>query len=203
MKLHISTSVSKLGSSIPSINLPAIITCRPDAPCYKQCYARKGCFNFKHNRELLMGNLELWQTNPVQFEFEASIGVALSMYTRWHSSGDIPDSGYFEMMVRIAEERCNTNFLAFTKKYEIVNAYLDENEGRLPDNLTVVFSAWGDEFQPHNPYNLPVAYIRFKDKQTTIPEDAHECSGNCGQCAAHEGSCWHLKRGESVVFNQH
>ena len=38
---RISSTVSKLGSQIFSINLPQGITCRPDAPCMKGCYAKK------------------------------------------------------------------------------------------------------------------------------------------------------------------
>lgn len=202
-RLHVSNSISKLGVNIPSVNLPAIITCRPDAPCFKTCYANKGRFAFPHNRDLLMNNLLLWQEDPECFEREATAAFALSRFVRWHSSGDIPDAEYFEMMVRIANVLPDVKFLAFTKQFEIVNAYLDAHNGELPGNFSVVFSAWGDDFQPVNPYNLPVAYVRLKKTPCTIPEDAMECSGYCGECAATGCSCWHLKRGESTVFNQH
>ena len=42
--VKISTTVSKLGATIPTINLPPIITCRPDAPCKHGCYALRGHF---------------------------------------------------------------------------------------------------------------------------------------------------------------
>lgn len=38
----VSNANSKLGAQIYSINLPVGITCRPDAPCFKDCYARRG-----------------------------------------------------------------------------------------------------------------------------------------------------------------
>ena len=38
----VSNTNSKLGAQIYSINLPVGITCRPDAPCFKDCYARRG-----------------------------------------------------------------------------------------------------------------------------------------------------------------
>jgi hypothetical protein len=63
MKLHVSRSVAKLGVSIPSINLPPIITCRKNAPCSKKCYAAPGRFSFPHNKELLLG-----KTDPEQFK---------------------------------------------------------------------------------------------------------------------------------------
>lgn len=203
MKLHISKHNTKLGAFIPSINLPPVITCRPDAPCYKNCYARKGRFAFTRNKNLLMSNLQLWQEDPLRFEVEAEIGIECSRYARWHSAGDIPDAEYFQMMIRVAEKLSDVRFLCFTKKYEIVNAYLDDHDGVLPSNLAVVLSPWGDNFMPYNPYNLPLAYIRLSKEPCTIPANAHECPGYCGECAAREHSCWNLKRGESVVFDQH
>ena len=82
-------------------------------------------------------------------------------------------------------------------------AYLDmmaRVAANLPD--TRVLSAWGD-FKPDNPHNLPVAYIRFKKVSTDIPADARRCPSYCGDCVATGMSCWDLKRGESVVFNEH
>lgn len=158
--VHISRGNSKLGSDIPSVNLPAGITCREDAPCYKKCYARKGRFSFPHIKDLNSTNLRIWQEDPRQFERDIMIAAFKAKYFRWHSSGDIPDAEYFTMMVKIAEHIPDTKFLCFTKKYEIVNAYI-ESAGFLPSNLTVVLSAWGD-WLPDNPYGLPMAYIRLK-----------------------------------------
>lgn len=105
-------------------------------------------------------------------------------------------------MIRVAGRCANTKFLAFTKKFAIVNDYLAHG-GVLPDNLRIVFSAWGDDHLPENPNNLPVAYVRLRNAPCTIPECAHECPGFCGSCASTNHSCWNLKSGESVVFNQH
>lgn len=198
MKLHISHSISKLGASIPSINLPPVATCRPDVPCYKHCYARKGRFALPRNKELLQNNLELWRTSPEQFEIE----VRAARFLRWHSSGDIPDRAYLDMMARVAREHPHTSFLAFTKKCELVNRWLDEN-GALPANLRIVFSAWGAAFVPENPHNLPVAYVRLKKEPCDIPTDAFQCSGYCGKCVMSGCSCWDLQRGQAVCFNQH
>jgi len=92
-------------------------------------------------------------------------------------------------------------FLAFTKKYELIDDYINSH-GSLPENLIIVLSAWG-EFKPANPHNLPVAYIRFKKETTGIPADARPCPSYCGDCVATGMSCWDLKRRESVVFNEH
>lgn len=49
---NVSNTNSKLGGQILSINMPAGITCRPDAPCYKGCYAKHGhwMYNNVQNR---------------------------------------------------------------------------------------------------------------------------------------------------------
>jgi len=206
--VHISRGVTKLGDAIPSVSVPPVVTCRPDAPCFKECYARKGRFRFQHNKDLLQQNLDIWQDDPDGFERDVTIAAYTSRFFRYHSAGDIPDAKYLDMMVRVANSCPHTSFLCFTKKFELVNDYIAAHKTPdgtdLPSNLNMVFSAWGD-FMPENPYNLPVAYIRFKNAETHIPENARQCSGYCGACVQTGNSCWDLKRGcgDCVVFNQH
>ncbi len=200
--VHISHGVTKLGADIPSVSLPVGITCDPNAPCFRKCYARRGRFAFKHNKDLLMKNFGIWKEDPEFFEREVVIGAYCAKFFRWFSAGDLPDDSFFKMMVSIAEQLPGTSFLAFTKKYSIVNTYIREN-GELPQNLHVVFSAWG-YWLPDNPYNLPVAYIRFKDGDNEmIPADAKICPKYCGDCVMSGCSCWDLQKGESVCFAEH
>jgi len=133
-------------------------------------------------------------------ELEINNGLVSYSYFRWHAAGDIVDERYFDGMVKVAIDLPNTSFLAFTKKFEIVNKYL-RSGGVIPENLHIVFSAWGDSFKIKNPYRFPVAYVRFSDdsQNKTIPKEAVECSGNCTKCL----QCWKIKKGESVVFNKH
>lgn len=201
-RVHISHGVSKLGADIPSVSLPPITTCRSDAPCFKGCYARKGRFSFQHNKDLLSKNYDIWCAAPMQYEQDVKFAAFHSRYFRYHSSGDIPDMSYLEMMVRVAKDLPNTSFLCFTKKYEMVNEYLNVN-GCFPNNLRIVLSAWGN-WQPANPHNLPVAYIRFKKKDSgEIPACAKHCPKYCGECVMSGCSCWDLQFGESVVFDEH
>lgn len=199
--VHISYHVSKLGVDIPSVNLPAGCTCRTDAPCFQKCYARRGRFCFQRNSAHLQNNLEMWSVNPQQYEYEVGIAAFFHGYFRWHSAGDIPDFEYLNMMVRVARDKQSTKFLAFTKKYELINEWLDAN-GAFPENLTIVLSAWGD-FIPDNPHNLPMAYIRFRKGDNSTPAHARECPSYCGNCVATGMSCWDLKSGDAVVFNEH
>lgn len=201
--VHISTSISKLGTAIPTINLPAVVTCRADAPCKGQCYARKGNFIFKNVVKSLENNLNTYLNNPDIFFNVIDMNLQMVPYKffRWFSSGDIVNSEFFERMVDLANKHQNTRFLCFTKKYEIVNAWISQN-GELPENLVIVFSNWG-EFRCENPYNLPTSWVLLRREQCEIPEDARVCSGYCGNCVNTECSCWSLKKGESVVFKQH
>lgn len=201
-RTHISHGVSKLGADIPSVNLPPVTTCREDAPCFKGCYARKGRFSFQHNKDLLQTNYEIWLNAPEQYESDIKVAAFHSRFFRYHSSGDIPSKEYLHMMVRIANELPHTAFLCFTKKFEMINEYIDEH-GAFPANLSIVLSAWGN-WKPENPHNLPVAYICFKKQDSgDIPACAKKCPKYCGECVMSGCSCWDLKTGESVAFDEH
>jgi hypothetical protein len=127
-------------------------------------------------------------------------GLVSYRYFRWHSSGDIVNKEYFEGIIKVAKKCKSVRFLCFTKKFEIVNDYLNEG-GKIPNNLKVVFSAWDKNFKVPNPHNLPVTYVDFNDSSLNpeIPELAIPCTGACPECLA----CWGLKKGQAVVFHQH
>jgi len=203
LAVKISTSNSKLGI-IPSINIPPILTCRPNCPCAKDCYAMKGHFRFRNVKESMAINLQRYKDDP-QGYFEdirhyINNGMITYSYFRWHSAGDIVDEQYLAGMVETAQKLQTTHFLAFTKKFELVNSFIDKG-GYIPQNLHIVFSAWGAQLQINNPYNFPVAYVKFEDEESDafIPEDAVECSGNCTSCL----QCWNMQRGQSVFFHKH
>lgn len=203
MKINISKTNSKLGGFIPSINLPAGLTCRADAPCQKGCYAKKGNFTYKNVKQSLLNNLEVFNNSPEdyfnQIINELNNGDITYKFFRWHSSGDIVNLEYLKGIIRVAEACPQTKFLCFTKKFILVNMYLEFK--KIPDNLHIVFSAWDKDFKVDNPHNLPVTYVNFKDKNRNadIPEYAIPCVGKCYECKA----CWSLTKGQSVVFNQH
>lgn len=202
MKVKISHTNSKLGGQIPSVNLPAIQTCRHDAPCKHLCYATKGNFTYPNVKESHVNNLACFVANPKKYFddiIEELNGLVSYRFFRWHSSGDIVNSEYLQGMVRVARKCRGVKFLCFTKKFELVNDFL--KTGALPSNLHIVFSAWDKDFDVPNPYNLPITYVNFKDKAKNpdIPVLAIPCTGECPRCLA----CWSLKKGQSVVFNQH
>lgn len=197
----ISTSISKLGANIPSINLPPVLTCNPNAPCFKGCYARKGHFCFDSVKQRYLDNLYFYKENPKQYFEDVVNATRLSLYARWHSSGDIVDEKYLEGMCKVARKNKNTQYLAFTKQFPIVNKYVADGH-RIPKNLHIVYSCWKN-WIPDNPYNFPTTWVYFpNDKDDTnklIPKKAKPCDGKCDMCQ----KCWNLKKGESVVFKKH
>ena len=196
--VKVSNTNSKLGGQIYSINLPAVVTCRPDAPCFKGCYARKGNWTFTNVKNSLENNLDAYKSNPDLFFESIAAQTALVRFCRWHSSGDIVDMQYFEGMCKVARKNKETHYLCFTKKYEIINEFLAKGK-RIPKNLSIVFSAW-DNWIPENPYDLPMTYVYGeKFNNELIPKDAIPCGGRCENCQA----CWTLKKGQHVYFLKH
>lgn len=198
---RVSTNNSKLGTTIASVNLPACITCRPDAPCFKGCYARKGNFVYSNVKNGIEKNYEAYLNNPKGFfdVIDSTLNMIPYKFFRWHSSGDIPCEDYLDRMCKLARKHKETRFLCFTKRFEIVNEYL--NHHRKPENLVLVFSNWKD-WRCENPHNLPTAWVKF-DEETEIPANANQCSGYCGECCKTNSSCWALQKGNSVYFKKH
>lgn len=200
---HIVMGNTKLGNQIPCVNMPPIMTCRVGAPCYKYCYARKGSFLYETVIKSHIENMMEFQRDPDGFFKQIKDflnGVVTYKYFRWHSSGDVINRDYLERMVKLAQECSQTEFLAYTKKFELWNQYLSEGN-TLPTNLHVVFSNWDKNFKVENPFNLPMTYVDFRKKEMNpeMPKDAYVCPGSCEGCLR----CWKLQKGEAVMFHQH
>lgn len=194
----VSNANSKLGAQIYSINLPVGITCRPDAPCFKDCYARRGHWMYSNVQASLNKNYEHYKENPKLFFESVATQTALCKFVRWFSSGDIVDNAFFEGMCKVARKNRTTKYLCFTKKYEIVNAYIASGK-KIPKNLSIVFSCWSD-WVPENPYDMPTTWVYGKQfNNDRIPKTSIPCAGHCEKCLA----CWNLKKGGSVFFHKH
>lgn len=200
MKVSFSKGNTKMGA-IPSVSLPPIITCPPNAPCAKKCYAQKLCRLYPSVKKAYQNNLDILNSDPNEYFNQVFEAVRMSRYFRFHVSGDIPNYDYFASMVAIAWDNPHCEMLAFTKRYEIVNKYLsDQILPHLPKNLHIIFSEWGCSPIP-NPYNLPTAAVIFKGDE---PKDEWKiCGGNCTECACRGVGCWELKKGETIAFYEH
>ena len=198
--VKISAGNAKLGS-IPSVSLPAGVTCRKDCECNKKCYAKRLERLRPAVKQAYQHNYTLLNEQPEVYWREVEASIMMSRFFRFHVSGDIPDSVYLVKMIEIAGRNPHCEILCFTKKYDIINEYF-ECGGVLPSNLHIILSGWiGLEMD--NPHNLPEAHVRYRNGETTAREDAKECGGNCTECLLTEGGCWSLKSGEQVVFNEH
>ena len=199
MHVNISKGNEKLGS-IQSVSLPSITTCRT-CDCNKKCYANRIERRRKNVREAYKNNLNILNNESEIYWREVEAAIMLSRFFRFHVSGDIPDAAYFINMVEIAKRNHHCEILCFTKKYEIVNEFL-EFGGTMPKNLHMIFSAWVG-LTMTNPFLLPEAHVRYRDGTTTAAANAKECGGNCTECAVTDEGCWTLCSGEQVVFNEH
>lgn len=197
-KVSISKGNSKMGF-IPSVSLPPVITCAAGCKCAKKCYAAKLCRIYATVREAYNRNLEILQNDELEYWSQVHKAVRMSKYFRFHVSGDIVDSHYFNWMTTTAEMNPGTTILAFTKQYDIVNHYIS-SIGPLPENLKIIFSEWPG-MPMENPHGLPVAHVIFKGQDPA--DDWKICGGNCSECACRGVGCWELKNGEHIAFYEH
>ena len=199
--VKISNGNSKMGA-IKSVSLPSRITCRHCA-CWKKCYAAKIERLRKNVREAYQHNLQVLQSDPDAYWRGVEEAIKTSRYFRFHVSGDIPDGEYFANMVDAARRNPHCEILCFTKKYELVNDYVERaGKEAIPSNLHLIFSGWNG-LDMVNPYEFPEAHVIYRDGSTTARADAHLCGGNCTECAKTDSGCWTLKDGEQVVFHEH
>lgn len=197
-QISISRGNVKMGA-IPSVSLPACVTCNPDAPCFKKCYARRMAARRATVRDAYARNLEILNRAPVSYFLQVKTAASMTRFFRYHVSGDIPNIGYLRCMIHIAEDLPGTTFLAFTKQYQIVNDYLNGG-GVIPPNLKIIFSSWG-AWKCENPHGLPVCEIVLKGSE---PAPGWKiCGGNCTACACAGIGCWELKNGDTIAIYEH
>ena len=198
LKVSISNGNSKMGA-IPSVSLPPCTTCNPNAPCFKKCYAVKLARRYKTVKTAYERNLDILKTDSSAYWLQVKSAAMTTRFFRFHVSGDIPNIDYFRNMVQLANELPHTNFLAFTKQYDIVNLFL-VNGGAIPSNLKIIFSNWGD-WKCYNPFSLPTCEVILKG---AAPLDNWKiCGGNCTECACRGIGCWEVKPGETIAIYEH
>lgn len=202
-EISMSNKNSKTGAACLNIAFP-VCTCREDAPCKKTCYACKGCQQIAVVQGAYYRNLRLYYDDPDNFFEQVYCKVKFSGLpkVRLFDSGDFPDAEFLDRLVEVCKKTPNTKWMAFTKKYWIVNEYIDKN-GDLPKNLNIMFSAWDIFWEVPNPHGLGVAYVDFNDKRLNpeFPRNAFRCPGRESTCSAC-GACF-SKKLKAVVFHEH
>ena len=191
---------AKMGS-IPSVSTLPFLTCPSccKETCGKACYAAKLAnirpnvlANYAINTALAIRRPDLYWTHISDF-------VKTCRYFRFHVSGDIINYDYSMHMVRIAKENPHCEILAFTKRFDVVNRYIEENNS-LPENMHILFSGWNN-LTPDNPHNLPETTVFERDED--FNPDWKMCGGKCFECVCRGLGCWQAKSGDIIAFKKH
>ena len=195
LRVSISGGNSKMGE-IPSVSMLPYITCPHKCA---ECYAAKLAALYKNTCNAYARNTALAIEDLDAYFAQVRAAAMVTRFFRFHVSGDILNAEYFAEMVKTAEMLPHTEFLAFTKRYNIVNAFI-ESGGEIPANLHIIFSAW-DGVEMPNPHNMPTAHVVRPDNDPA--PDWKICGGNCFECACRGVGCWQLKNGETIAFKLH
>ena len=201
-QVSISARNDKMGA-IPSVSLPPILTCSPNACkfCGKKCYAKKICRLRETVRNAYQRNYDLAKNNPTSYWSQINGFVAGQRFFRFHVSGDLLDYDYLVHVVECAKNNIQCDILMFTKKFDLVNKYLDEHKS-LPKNLHILFSGWVG-LEMNNPYRLPEAHVILRNGETSAKDGAKLCTNSCFDCAIKGTNCWTMKKGEQILFREH
>ena len=212
--LHVSEGNEKTGPAI-NLNFPIELTCRKDCECYKNgsCYACGGCYSFASNQAGYTENFNFFM-NHSSDDFITAMQCAIDTMGynlfRYFTCGDILNIRFFDCMVQIAKNNPSVKFWSYTKKYNIVNTWIDNN-GDLPDNLTIIFSHWLNEddtyFPMDNRHNLPTSEFVPMGKEELLENITHVCPCSdpsvLATCATCDHACHTLKKGESMGLCEH
>lgn len=194
---------SKTGRSVYTVSLIPIADCGHNCKeCKKQCYdVINVCFQPRVQNDRAR-NSAVHKVDPERFWNEISYGIKYNCVStlRINIGGDV-NATDLPLINKIAKENPKCDFLFFTKSYEEVNEYLNNNT--FESNVHCIMSAW-ENTKMENPHNLPVSHVLYADGKTTAPEyGSYYCGGNCAMCKYNDEGCWTLKNGESVIFPAH
>jgi len=198
--VSISEGNSKMGK-VASVSLLPVLTCpsRCNGTCGDKCYALKLANLRPVVAKAYARNTAVAKLNPYAFFMAVKEAMRRSRYFRFHVSGDIPNSTYFDRVVTLCDAIPTCDVLMFTKRYEIVNRFL-ESGGTIPENLHILYSGWTN-LTPDNPNSLPETTVYTTEAD--IKPEWTLCGGNCLDCAIHDGGCWTAKKGETIAFKIH
>lgn len=200
LRVRISDSNSKMGA-VASVSLLPFLTCPGTCAgtCGKSCYAAKLANMRPTVRNAYAINTAIAIKRPEIYWQQVNAAACAVRFFRFHVSGDIINADYFANMVNVVRNNPYTEFLCFTKRFEVVNAWIDEN-GSLPENMHVLFSGWTN-LEPVNPHCLPETNVIQKGEE--IRNGWTLCGGNCFNCAMAGTGCWQAGKGETIAFHIH
>lgn len=198
--VSISKGNRKMGP-IPSVSIMPYMTCPHSCAgtCGPDCYAANMANTWTNTLLAWARNTALCVYRPGLYWKQVNAAVSMSRFFRFHVGGDIPSPAYFGKMVECAVNNPHCDIVAFTKRHEWVNQYIQEN-GSLPHNLHIIMSGW-ENLDPVNPYGLPETNVIMPGME--CPENWTRCGGNCSDCARANGGCWAAGCGDVIAFDLH
>lgn len=213
--LNVSSGNEKTGNAL-NLNFEIEYTCDHSCECYgtKACYACGGCYlygsnltKYSENVNFFLANSSADFINAVQIAINESGNVKLF---RYFTCGDIINTRFLDCMVKIALNNPTIRFWTYTKKYGIVNRYI-ENGGVIPENLVILFSHWlnndGTYFPMENPHKMPTSEFIPIGKEYLAETVTHICPcsdpNQIATCETCDHPCYLLKRGESMALLEH
>lgn len=218
-RFNYSVGNSKLGKHVLNYGVDIMHSCtacecKTEGTCYGTC----GLFQFGSNLQRAAENFMFWFVNGPAAMLDA-IQHAIDENPeckkfRHFEIGDIPNMRYLaEVMIPAARNNPDITFWTYTKKYEIVNKYVDENGlEAIPGNLTIVFSHWlnkdGSYFPMDNRHDFPTSeFIPYGKEAELLPSVTYVCPCSDPDVVAHCETCDHccgnLQHGQSMALLEH
>jgi len=210
LTICISRGNRKIGRVL-NVSLMPVMTCGNCKHCKGICYDIKACLQYSGVIPARVRNTLLAREHREEYFRlidQACTRRKRNKYFRWHVAGEILDLDYFARMVEIARKHPDFRFWTYTKMYELVNQYCDQNGGKsaIPENLSIMFSEWKIQTDDgrfvvipfNNPYGFPVFAVRFHGEEE--PKHLFRCPGNCDICKESHHGCPY---GESSYADEH
>lgn len=190
----------KTGQACWTISLIPIVDCPNCSECSKDCYdIRNDCWmpSVQNDRAR---NSAVHKVDPKAFwnRVDELVKENFVEQLRINVGGDLADYD-FEYVNQLAKNNKGTDILFFTKNYNGINKYLDDN--KFCKNVSPMMSRWPG-MSCNNKHNLPQTHVLFADGTTTAPEfGATYCGGNCTECHFKKDGCWTTKN--DIIFLAH
>lgn len=201
LHVFISSGNRKTGFSVPSVSLIPVADCGNCSGCSRLCYDLRNDCIYNGVTDTRARNSAIARYDLRRYFYEISGACKAFRFFRWHIGGDILNAAYLLGMIETALQNPHCKFLAFTKRFDLINAYIQDG-GEIPSNLQIIFSAWPG-MELNNPFNFPVSSPLFVDGSHAAGSNPISCPGDCSACAVMGSGCWTLKKGEGVVFAAH
>lgn len=179
-----------------------------DCPNCKGCMHI--CYDFRHDviipsvMKNRANNSAIHKADPERFWKEVELNIELrgTMFLRINVGGDLLYDD-FTPLNEIAKRHKEVTFHFFTKNYDGINKWLDEN-GAFEKNIKAIISnEEGMGFS--NPHHLTEFSIYYPDGSCTAPTyGATFCKGNCSRCfLGNEDGCATEEIGAHIVCPLH